>query len=137
MTRDQALQEWYDARRMVEQLNDKINNLKKIIFSEQMVPEAINRYPLNKVTIRSKTYNRANLGSTQAKIVQALEQHGGELMSKDLAVLCEITQDNAGVTCRRLVKLNLINKRIIGSGVHRHAYYSLAIHRDKSELNHE
>jgi hypothetical protein len=128
LTREEALNEWYSSRRQLEELELKLHNLKKIIFSEQMVPESINRHKLNKVS------NKAGNGKTQEAILKVLAEHGGKITAKEVGILIDRSRDLASVTLRRLVKVGMVN--VDSTNSHK-AYYSIAIHRSPAELNHE
>jgi len=146
MTREEALNEYENAGQMIsdikrvsaqkiDELVEKRQNLRKIIFMQQMVPQKlIPRHDRMQGNVRS---NKPLAGATSNKIFKCLQDHGGELLAKEVATLCDITEGNAGATLRRLVELHYANKRLEGTGNQRHAYYSVAVHRDTSELNHE
>jgi len=133
MTRDEALTDWYDCQRQIEQLMEKAINLKKIIFSEVGVPQrAIPKSDRMQGNVRS---NSAGKGKTQQIVVRVMSEHGGKMRVKEIATLAEITTNCVYSAVSKLVELGVVHKEKDKENIGQ-TIYSLAVYRDRSELNH-
>jgi len=135
MTKEEALNDYEMAGRMIEELQYKRTNLKKIIFSEVGVPQSIipksDRMPGN---VRAKYTPK---GKTAERVVSIMSEHDSPLTAREIATLGEFTDNQVHGVLYKLKSQHLVNGyKIDSSNPSSPVKWSLTVHRDKSELNH-
>lgn len=127
MTREEALRQYVDAEIMINQLLEKKQNLKKIILSEILPPSP---------QIRSQATRKGPVnpsGESEKIVAKTLHDHGGKLSQNDIAELSGLRIGQVNGVIYKLVKKNIIHKH---KEEHGRVSFSIAVHKDRSELNH-
>jgi len=130
MTREDALKNYEEAGRQIEQLIERRANLKKIIFAEILTPGIIRKSEFNPQT------RRHNNGETQQIVANTLTEHGGELRANDIATLTNLNYHQVTGALRKMEQKHVVHKRKVSDKATEPVYWTMAIHQDKSELNH-
>lgn len=129
MTREQALRDYVDTAKLIDQLIEKQQNLKKIILAEVIPTPAIVR----KSTFNNRT-TKSGMGVSQEKIMKILFDHGGEMSVSDIRALSDGLVDNQiRPALTRLLDKHLIHLRKEREGSKARLWWSSAVHADKDE----
>lgn len=129
MTREEALRQYVDAEIMINQLLEKKQNLKKIILAEIVTTPQL----LRQVEQPKRIINRS--GETEAIVAKVLHDHGGKLSQQEIATLSGLRATQVNGVIYKLLKKNIVHRHQ-GTAPDNHVYFSIAVHKDRSELNH-
>lgn len=126
MTRQQALRDYVDNAKLIDQLIEKQQNLEKIILAEVIQTPAIIRSAQMKIV-------RNSPGKTQERVIKALFDHGGELTTTEVATLTELGYMQVSPALHKLHHKHFVNQRIDKTGKTAKAYWSSAIKPDSNQ----